>query len=106
MPALLFLSWSGNNSSNLCAQTRLTIHVKYAAKGLHSLPHTRHTQRPCLAILLLVWHETLTIIGNNNFELIRPIRCESDCDFLRAGVLANIGQGFLNEPEDLKCCGR
>src|SRR5215207_532923 len=106
MPVLLSRSWNGEGGSNFCARTGLAIHLKRAAEGVDPLPHARQAQGPRLAATLAARGETLAIVGNDDPELIRPIGCEGDGGLLCRGVLANIGQGFLDEPEELERCKR
>src|SRR6266540_1501174 len=106
MPVLPSRSWNGDGGSHLCARTGLTLHVEGAAEGFDPLAHTRQAQGPRLAVPLAARGETLAIIGNDDPELIRPIGCEGDCGLPCRGVLANVGQSFLDEPEELERCER
>jgi hypothetical protein len=55
---------------------------------------------------MVVRGEPLTIIGNDNAELVLLNGCESNPDLPCLGVLANVREGFLNESENLERCGR
>ena len=61
---------------------------------------------PRLAVPLAGRGETLAIVGNDDPELVRPIGCEGNRCLPCRGVLAHVGQGFLDEPEELERCER
>src|SRR5262245_49166749 len=106
MSVLPSRSSNGDGGGNLCARTGLTSHLEGAAEGLDPLAHTRQAQAPRLAVPLAARGETLAVVGNDDPELIRPIGCEGDRGLACPCVLANVGQGFLDEPEELERCER
>lgn len=73
-----------------------------AADGLDPLPHTRQAQRWRLAIPQTAGGETLAIVGNDDPEPIRSVGGKGDRGLPYPGVLADVGQGFLDEPEELE----
>jgi hypothetical protein len=73
-----------------------------AAEGLDTLPHTRQAQWPRRAVPLVARGETLAIIRNSDPELIRTHGRETHRGLLCRGVLAHVGQGLLDDPEDLE----
>src|SRR5680860_415822 len=102
MPVLPSRSWNGDGGSNLRARTWLACHVEGAAEGFGPLSHSRQAQGPYRAVLLAARGETLAIVGNDDPEPIWTIGCERDRGLPCAGVLAHVGQGFLDEPEELE----
>src|SRR6266567_896501 len=99
MLIILSRAWNGDDRSYLCAYTGLAMHLEGAAQGLDPLAHARQAQGPRLAVALAVRGETLAIVDNNDPELVRPTGCEGDRGRPCSGVLAHVGQRFLNEPE-------
>src|SRR5262245_19647658 len=102
IPVLPPRSWNGDGGNHLCARTGLAIHLARAAEGLHPLPHARQAQGPYLAIPLGASGETLAIVGNDHLQLPRPVGHERHRRLPCRGVLAHVGQGFLDEPEELE----
>src|SRR5919201_4099397 len=99
-------SWHGDGGRHLCARTRLASHLARAAEGLDPLPHTRQAQGPRLAVPLAARGEALAIVGNDDLQVSGPVGRERHRGLMGPGVLAHVGQGFLDEPEELERCER
>src|SRR6266508_514521 len=99
-------SRNGDAGTHLCAESGLTGEVEGAAQGLNPLAHTGQAQGPRFAVALATRDKPLAVIGNDDPELIWPIRCERDRGLVSSGVFANVGQGFLDEPKQLERCER
>ncbi len=95
-------SWYEDGGRDSCARIELTLHVKGAAEGLDPLPHACQAHRSRVAIASVARGKTLAIVGNDDPELIRPVGGEGHRGLPCPGVLANVGQGFLDEPEELE----
>ncbi len=80
--------------------------MESAAKSFDPLAHAREAQGPRFAIRLAAGGETAAIVGDDDHERIRLIASESNGCLPGKSVLADVGQGFLDEPEDLKRCER
>src|SRR5712692_61717 len=106
MPVLPSRSWHGDGGRHLCARTGLAMHVEGAAEGLDPLPHTRQAQWPRLAVPLAARGEALAIVGNDDLQVPDPVGYERHSGLVCPGVLAHVGQSFLDEPEELQRCER
>jgi len=73
-----------------------------AAEGLYPLPHARQAEGQRRAVSLAAGGETPAVVGDDDPEPMRPIGREGDRGLPRPGVLAHVGQGLLDEPEELE----
>src|SRR5215831_16214858 len=92
----------GDGGTHLCALPALTVNTEGAAQRSDPLPHTGQAQGLRLAVSLAARKKPLTIIGNHDCENPCPVAAERNQGLVCCGVLANVGQGFLDEPEELE----